>query len=322
MRVLLVIISLLLLSACDSESLDTSFNEKKFNNSKFDYFLAFDLASDSKPKAALIIKNSLPEGHYTANLNIKSIKTKLNESLFSVVGEYENHLLVDFDISKSAPKMSAISFIPVLKDVNDSVLKDYGYKDNVYLLKRGLERTFVYNYNIALNDDLLNAKRSLQKIEPQSISVYLPEGARGIEIGRSRKTSSPEPIYIKDELYFYPYSAPSTGEDVLEIKYILKETPMQEIVVDGLIKLILVLIPSGLALLLIQSGDILNPSLRKYGLYACGLLGLLSIGGLIVYSIYFDDKAIQKSWVDIVIAIIAAIFSVIVFFSKKGDTES
>ncbi len=322
MRVVWVTIIAFMLASCGADKIGQSFDVSKFENSKYNYFLAFDLAFDGKPKAAVVVKNSISEGHYTTNLHLKATDIQLSEKLFSTVGRYDNYLLVDFDISASSPTLSAISFIPVLTDVGDDEIRNYGFRDRAYLLRRGLERQFVFNYeDTASFKKLSSTARTLAAIKPQSISVNLPDGAKGIEIGNTRKTSSPDPGYEVNNVYFYPYSKPATGEKYLEIKYMIKETPTQELIVDVLTKLILVLIPSGAALLLIQSKEIVNPAVRRYGLYVCGVLVVLAIGGLLVYSFYIDDKAAQKSFVDIGIAIIAGVSAMLVFFTKKGENS-
>jgi hypothetical protein len=321
MRVLWITIFSFFLVSCGTEKLGHAFEESKFENTKYNYFLAFDLAFDNEPKAALIVKNSLPEGHYTTNVHFRAKDVQLNKKLYSAVGKYDDYMLVDFDISKSSPPISSISFVPVLSNSDDDEIRNFGYKEKVYLLRRGLERQFIYNYEeTASQKKLFAAPRTSSEIKPQTISVNLPKGARGIEIGNSRKTSSPEPDHIENNVYFYPYIKPKTGEQHLEIKYMIKETPTQELIVDGLIKLVLVLIPSGIALLLIQSKEIIDPGIRKYGLYACGALTIVAIGGLLFYSFYLNDKAAQKSVVDIGIAIIAGVFAALVFYTKKDES--
>lgn len=321
MRVAWITVMLLMLASCGTEKVRQEFDDTKFDNSKYNFFLAFDLSSDNQPKAALIIKSGIPEGHYTTNIHLRAQDISHSEKLFSTVGQYDDYLLVDFDISSSMPAVSSISFLPFLKNVDDAEIINYGYQERAYLLKRGLERHFIFNYEEGASfKTLASASRTLSGLKPESISVSLPEGAKGIEIGNTRKTSSPDSVYVENDVYFYSYSKPATGEKQLKIKYMIKETREQEMVVDGLIKLILVLIPSGFALLLIQAKEIVNPTIRRYGLIFCGILVILAIGGLLFYSFFVDDSTAQKSFVDIGIAFIAGAFAYIVFLVKNNKS--
>lgn len=301
----------------------SSFNEALFENQKYNHYLAFDLSTDESPKAALIVKSNLGIGHYTTNIPFASKDVEKNPSLYSTSGNYDNNTLLDFDITASSPALSAISFIPIMTDYSDEEILSKGYSENkLYLIKRGLERHFVFNYEeLEYQKKLYDTSRAKNELVPQSIAVILPSGANGIEIRNTRKTNIPDPIYQVNNTYFYPYSNPASGEKLLEIKYLLKETPLQQFVVDALVKLILAVIPSGVGLLLMQSEEIVNSRLRKNGLIFCGILVVLLITGILIYSFVYQDQSARKSIVDIGVVIVASIFAGLVFFVKRKGAD-
>lgn len=323
-RLARIILPLILVLGCYNNSYADSFNQELFENSKFNHYLAFDLRSDSNPKAAFLVRNTLGKGHYTVNIPFESKDIKNNPNIFSASGSYKSYTLLDFDINNHSPALSAISFTPIMHDATDAEILQNGYSEyNVYMIKRGLERHFIFSskypyYKIRLE----NTVRYASELHPQCIAVALPNGAKGIEIRNTKKINIPDPIDHVGNVYFYPYSGSPAGKPRLEIKYMLKETPLQTMAVDALLKLILVLIPSGLALLLIEATDVVNPRLRKYGLIACGALVVLAIAGLLTYSFVYQDNNAREGIVDIVISIVSATFAIIVFFVKRKPSSS
>jgi hypothetical protein len=214
----------------------------------------------------------------------------------------------------------AISFTPKMTSSSYEDISNGGFKEKIYLITKGLERHFVYNYNTLYYEKKLNnSNRAKYALNIDVIALILPVDAKGIEI-KDQKTSIPNYIHKENNVYFYPSSIPSSGEQKLQIKYQLKETAFQHLYGSIITKLIIVLIPSFLAIALIPGKEIQNPKTRKFGIIFFGTLTALCILGMLGYSYYYQDDFAINSWIDIIIAVIAAITAIVVFYIKKPLT--
>ncbi len=324
MRALMQILAIsLLITACMDEKRSINFDVDRFRNPKFNTILAFDLRRDSQLIGALVVSNKLPHNHYTTNLYFPVTNITNSKNLLSTSSSYSEFTLLDFDISNATQDLSAISFYPIFENVNTESLTNYGYQKKLYLLKQGLSRHFIYNYeDTKIKDTLKTSTRNQFLADIESISVLLPNDSKGLEIRGTKRTSIPNHINQINSTFFYPSGQPPHKEPRLEIKYLLNETKGQKQLVDGLIKLIILLIPSGAALLLIQADEIINPSIRRIGIWLCIVLVIICLFGVSIYSFYFQDADAQKGMIDILIVVVGVIFSAFVYMTKKKKEGS
>jgi hypothetical protein len=318
----LCLIFVIVLSACESGNKVQNIDKSLFETQKYNSFLAFDFRDKNKPKAGIILSNRILKGHYSLNIPFKTTAFNGDKNLLLTQGINNNYSLLNFDINSKQPEYMAISFTPNMTSSSYEDIATGGFKEKIYFITNGLERYFVYNYNtLDYEKKLNNSQRAKYAINLDVIALVLPVDAKGIEI-RDQKISIPNYIHKENNVYFYPYSIPSSGEQQLEIKYQLKETTFQHLYGIILTKLIIVLIPSLLALALIPGKEILNPKARKLGTIFFGALTAFCILGMLVYSYFYQDDLAINSWIDIVIVVIAAIAAIIVFYIKKPLTSN
>jgi len=207
----IIVLILLIATSCskNSDNINTSAYPESNGST-----LALDLSTS--PIEAKFIVNQLKSKTYYYNLPFTVSEPVNNIELYSTVGIYQKFTILSLMGDPSAGA-NHISFKPVINEYESSDVISKQPEDGLYIIKNGLERTFVYNYNyIKENKNYLQIKKK-DSDTLSFIAVKLPLGAQGKEI-ENGKTTDPEPIISKNNIKIFP----GTNDGLLKIKYELK----------------------------------------------------------------------------------------------------
>jgi hypothetical protein len=186
----------------------TNINIKDFPVSK-GTSLAFDLEESKNIQAAIIISGSDKIHEQSFVLPFKSLRFSNNLDLLSTVGDYNNFTYVRFISNSSAPgKVDAIYFSPSVTEYEYAENYNKEINQGVYLIKNGLDRQFVYDYDYFKNNCLEIKGRIVKLDSLDLIAIKVPNKSKGTEI-ENGKTTIPDCLLSKDKIKLFPgtYSA-------------------------------------------------------------------------------------------------------------------
>jgi hypothetical protein len=240
----LILISLILIS-CDNSSQNVNLDEYP---SKDGITLAFDL-SIPVCDAKLLITNVQVNRSYKYFLPFKTAESRNDVDILSATAHYEKFTFVNF---VSSNKPSSIYFRPIIAEFDQSELFTRTPEDGVYLVKNGLERLFVYDYDYMNNYSLSVRKVDVLVDSLDYIAIKLPLKSQGKEI-KDGKTVSHELLKESTE-YIKMFSAKENGK--LQVKYQLTtELSKAEWYVLLMKSILLIVVPLLEALLLSLVAD-------------------------------------------------------------------
>ena len=302
-KIISLIILLLLTISCETNTDFVNHNEIPKCSG---IAVAFDLSTSPDFEAQLISSNTISNKNYKLLLPLQVTDIKNNIHLSSSVGNYENFTLINFTGNSSK---NIISFKPNIVNYEASEVTSSQPDNGVYLIKNGLERTFVYNYDYFDNSDELLEIPKDKFDSLQYIFVKLPLKSIGKEI-ENGKTTIPNPIASKNNIKTFPGNA----KGKLQIRYELKtELTKTDWFYTSLKSIVLILVP---VFELSFSHLISNPKRRK--IFAISFIIFEVILSLSMFAVgYFFKQYIGfNNTIDFFTSLIVTLIATFIIYKK------
>lgn len=208
--ILIVLFSLLFFSC--SENLDVNPND--YPKSK-GAMLTFDLSSPNYPTSLIV--NQLPVlKKYSYFLPFKIIDQKNSIELLSAIGGYEKFTyihLTNFDNTG----MHTIFIKPSISEFETSDVSTNTPEDGVYIIRNGLERLFIYDYDFINTNKEYFQINNITSDSLNYIAIKLPTKSVGKEI-ENGNTSIPDPLFSQNNVKLFP----GMSHGKLKVKYELQ----------------------------------------------------------------------------------------------------
>ena len=268
---------LLVLCGCGHET-TKPIDISVFGSSDYPLVLAFDLREDAQPVAGLVFKGTnINYGIQTISLPFGSDLPVLGSEYFPTWGSYDEMTIIRTAISTPNFQPFVVSFRPRFGREQKWSLRAEDLPDSLYLLRDGLHRRFIFRYSDSAT--ARTQRSALQSNENLSaVAVALPLDAKQSEI-RHGQTEIPARIFEAKQIAFYPGSAQLAKEPILEVAYVLKTSPSQELAQELGVKLVLLLIPAIGGLVFIPRKQDTERNKRRIALIILGCIQ----GGLILW---------------------------------------
>jgi hypothetical protein len=308
----LLLMSAIATGACSTSS-DGSFDAPAFRRDGFDTILAFDLRQDPRPKAALLLEKMSDQAqpHELVVLPFSTTSVTPVADIALASGSYFDYTVITFVPLVSSVGPQGVAFVPSYETTApDSFEASHGV---LYFVADNQERTFAYIPKRAEAGSLRERAEALATARIDAVAVALPGSARPLEVAESASLHS-----TNGPVRFYkPVAQSGLGGRVI-VRYLVPLTPTQNLVAATLAKLFPVIAAPLVAIFLLKSGEITDPTKRKRVLIVAGLVELVIIAGLVYYSFAISGAAGVQLGIDAIIVIIGTVLTAISMTLKRS----
>jgi hypothetical protein len=292
---------------------------------KYRSTVVFDLRDDSNPSCALLLHETPSADATPVNqivlLPFPTTGAEKNREIFtawSSLGECCSIVSYVHMPDRSGPYTVALTpaFSAQPGDLSD-------LPGQVYFLRLGQERRFIYKYGLPSgSDDLTRLLSSGSARMPEVVAVARPVDSKGLEV-RAGMTESPTRRDWNGVASFYSATVAEAGTDHLEIRYELPLSSAQELAVKFLGELLAALAPPFVSLVFL---DLKDPSKRRRSIVTLTILIAIEAGVLAGIG-YFAWKArttqTSEALLSAVVVLAGLAFTVVAArLKKKGSPEA
>ncbi len=266
---------------CTAVAPKPTFDGAVVENSAYKVIVGFDLRDDVAPKAGILIRpgvptNGSPESRVVL-LPFETLPSYRQNGLVSTWGSTERCCtMLGYLASKNTTGSYVIPLSPVFDQEPDDPTSLPG---QLYFLRRGLERKFVYKYDLGttnLDNDI--SEVSSFALAPEAIAIATPPDAEWKEVVPG-STESPPHVGTNAVSRFYGVSAGSSGVKELQLRYALPLSASQQLGIKlGLQLLVTVGLPL-IGLYFLRVSDPKRRQLRRIIL----TIGIILESGALLY---------------------------------------
>jgi hypothetical protein len=330
------------MAGCKEGLTEAGFDHDSFANDRYNLVLCFDLRDDDKPSAGLAVRGNATQVTEQA-LSLASQATQQptpqqppviqhlvvlpfgtsgvqgNRRLLTTWASYNEFTMVTYTSSPQNLDIRGIGLSPIFGSQSDSTQPIVHRKENVYLDRSGLERTFYYRYPSASQSDSKHPSE-LQYLPIDvidAIGVALPANARGLEI-QNNQTAIPNNEFDNGRAKFYPATAQSAKTSFLEVRYEVEASKPQRILAEIILKLLAAFSVPLVELVLLGPVDIVHPRTRKIVILSGVILQLVIVGTLIWISLNVRGELGEKTIIELPIIVLSAVFTGLVLYIKRN----
>jgi hypothetical protein len=209
--------------------------------------------------------------------------------------------------------VTAIRFTPSVSVPPSDNLSDEELQEGLYLLKSGLERRFIYKYDIS--QYVSGNLNSIQLDTVSWVSVKTPQLSRGREIANG-KTTDPDAIVV-GKMNYFNLKGHNRGKSI-KLAYTLPPNKKQELLVEIILKILGGTLPSWLDLIFIKPNKLLTPEKKKRWSITLFCFQLFLIAVLAWLS-FFSPSVSTEKISDVFILITQAILSFFILRVKNAE---
>ena len=250
---------------CSAVSSKPTFDSAVVENSPSNLTLGFDLRDDNAPKAGLMIRPEAATGNSVNETRLVMLPFETypafhQAGLLSMWGSSERCCTV---FAYLAAKGTAGSYLIPLSPIIDPPSEDpTALPGQLYLLKHGLERKFIYKYKLGdanLDEDTRKFLSSVPT--PGTIAIATPRDAEWKEIAPGT-TESPSHTGENSVARFFP-GVTTAGVDKLQLRYALPLSANAQLGLKVSVQLIVAVSPPLVILYFLRQSAPRNKKLRR-----------------------------------------------------------
>jgi hypothetical protein len=294
--------------------------------------LCFDLRNDDRVLAALVdsVSPASTRQEVTYVLPFPSSEPVFDGAMLARWGSFDGVTLVTLSRDPNRPGQFSTSFLPKFASIEDPSFEISRLKENLYLMRNGLERRFIYRYPEASPGAFKSRWSEVASAVPASkhryVGVILPDKATGTEIGATGRTAIPTHEHSLRKAKLFPGSTQHAGaEPALVVSYRLPVTDKQKVAYEGVLKTLIGVLGPILALVFMDSANVAVPQRRKRNRLLIVLIGvqlaLFGVAAHLAYSNWTNDRL--QALVDGGIAVLIAVLTAwVAWFKERAKPET
>lgn len=299
-----------------------TFDGEVVANEKYRVTLGFDLRDDNAPKAGVLIRPGVPVNAVVESsivvLPFESGPSYRQSGMLSTWGTIPRCCtLLTYVASRNTTGAYLIPIAPVFDAQPEDTMDLPG---QLYFLKHGLERRFVYKYNPGTaNSDSDMRSMAASALAPEAIAIAAPANAEWKEVAPG-STESPAHLATNAVARFYPGNGPLAGTEVLQLHYALPLSANGQLAINTTLHLAEAVSPALVVLGFLRLGDPSRRRRRRIVLWS-GILvegGVLAYIGWMAYSARTVDAV--EAGLGALVLLIATMLSVYVGYISNGPT--
>lgn len=331
-------------TSCVNKSPERRFDSEVFKIDKYNLILCFDLRDDEIAAAGLMIQGNptqtLPlsageekvesggtrgQQAVTQHLIVLPFETtsvQNDRDLLLTSGSYKDFTVINYLTSSRNELTRGVGISPVFGNAPNPFPQVEDLRDNVYLLRSGLERRFIYRYQSDSDVQRFPTElRSVSRDVIDAIGIATPPTSKGIEI-RNNLTAIPSYVAANNVAKFYPANLEMANARYLEVRYAVEANAASKLFVEiGLKVLAANLIPL-LELFFLGAAEISRPKVRKIVMWGGALIQLIVLAVLIWIAVSIRGELTEKTIIEGTNILVGAIFTALVLFIKRTPNKA
>jgi|SRR5215208_231079 len=344
----LLIIAILILiffaTSCANKNSERRFDSEAFKIDKYNLILCFDLRDDEITTAGLMIHGTpnqsfptsaggenvennptptqKPVAQHLIVLPFETTSVQNDRDLLLTWGSYKEFTVINYLTNRKNELFRGVGVTPVFGTAPQPFPQVEDLRDNVYLLRSGLERRFIFRYHSDSDSQRFPTElRSVPRDVIDAIGIATPSTSKGIEI-RNNLTAIPNYVAENGVARFYPANLETANAKYLEVRYAVEANAASKLFVEiGLKVLAANLIPL-LELFFLGAAEISRPKVRKLVMWGGAAIQLIVLAGLIWIAISIRGELTEKTIIEGANIFVGAVFTALVLFIKRKPKEN